>query len=116
MSERVFTLAEAREALAKAGLDRWRVDDAGYLERRFKTEGWPTTLLLVNAIGYISEAAWHHPDLEVSYNRVTVRLRTHSANGITEKDVALAARIEEIATWRPDPASGLTGVPRPFVE
>ncbi len=115
MAEEVMRPEAARQALAAAGLDRWTVEDNA-LVRRFKTEGWPTTLLLVTAIGYLSEAAWHHPDLEVSYNRVVVRLQTHSAGGITAKDIALAQQIEALATWRPDTDSPLEGVPRTFVE
>ncbi len=115
MEERVLDIEAARRALAEAGLSFWQVE-GGALVRRYKTEGWPTTLLLVNAIGYISEAAWHHPDLEVGYNRVVVRLRTHSAGGITMKDIALAQQIERVVTWRPEQESPLEGVPRTFVE
>ena len=46
--------------------------------------------MLVNAIGYLSEAAYHHPDLSVTWGRITVKLSTHSAGGITDKDFALA--------------------------
>ena len=42
--------------------------------------------MLVNAIGYCAEAAYHHPDLSVTWGRVTVKLSTHSAGGITDKD------------------------------
>ena len=50
--------------------------------------------MVVNTVGHLSEAAWHHPDLRVSYAWVEVRLKTHSANGITDKDFSLAAKIE----------------------
>ena len=46
--------------------------------------------MLVNAIGYLAEAAWHHPDLAVTWGKVWVKLKTHSAGGITDKDFALA--------------------------
>jgi 4a-hydroxytetrahydrobiopterin dehydratase len=46
---------------------------------------------------------------------VGVKLRTHSAGGITEKDFALARRIEEIVLWRPEAEGALTGTPNKFV-
>ena len=54
-----------------------------------------------NAIGYLAEAAYHHPDLTVTWARVTVKLMTHSAGGITDKDFELARRIEDAVLWRP---------------
>ena len=52
--------------------------------------------MLVNAIGYIAEAAYHHPDLSVTWGRVTVKLSTHSAGGITDKDLQMARDIDGI--------------------
>jgi 4a-hydroxytetrahydrobiopterin dehydratase len=75
------------------GLPGWYFED-GWIRRVYKTDGWPTTLMLVNAIGYCAEAAYHHPDLAVTWGRVTVKLSTHSAGGITDKDFALARQIE----------------------
>jgi 4a-hydroxytetrahydrobiopterin dehydratase len=96
-------------------LPGWYLED-GWLRRVYKTDGWPTTLMLVNAIGYIAEAAYHHPDLSVTWGRVTVKLMTHSAGGITEKDFVVARRIEESALWRPAAGGPLgTGTPNKFV-
>jgi 4a-hydroxytetrahydrobiopterin dehydratase len=86
------------------------------LRRKFVTDGWPTTLMLVNAIGYVSEAANHHPDLAVSWGKLWVKLQTHSAGGITDKDFALAKKIEEVALWRPASGGALTGTPDKFVQ
>jgi 4a-hydroxytetrahydrobiopterin dehydratase len=69
----------------------------------------------VNAVGYLSEAAYHHPDLSVTWGRVTVKLSTHSAGGITEKDFALARQIEDVALWRPPAGGALAGTPNTFV-
>ena len=71
--------------------------------------------MLVTTIGYVAEAAYHHPDLAVTYARVTVKLMTHSAGGITDKDFALARRIEDIALWRPAKGDALEGTPNKFV-
>ena len=96
-----------------SGLPGWYFED-GWIRRVYKTDGWPTTLMLVNAIGYLAEAAYHHPDLSVTWGRVTVKLSTHSAGGITDKDFELARRIEEVVLWRPS-GGALTGTPNKFV-
>src|SRR2546425_3363779 len=62
----------------------WWYED-GWIRRNYKTDGWPTTLMLVNAIGYVAEAAYHHPDLSVTWGRVIVKLQNHAAGGITDK-------------------------------
>jgi 4a-hydroxytetrahydrobiopterin dehydratase len=95
--ETPFTEAEVTDQLAR--LPGWR-HEGGAIRRTYKTDGWPTTLMLVNAIGYYAEAADHHPDLEVHWGSVSVALSTHSAGGITAKDVELAKLIEEAALWR----------------
>ena len=84
--------------------------------RDFTTDGWPTTLMLVNAIGFVAEAADHHPDLAVSWGKVQVKLWTHSAGGITASDIELARLIEQTALWRPSGgASALRGTTKKFV-
>ncbi len=113
MGERVYSEQEASRALSE--LPAWRAE-RGVISRTFDTDGWATTLMLVNAIGFVAEAADHHPDLDVSWPKVTVRLSTHSAGGITDKDIALAREIERVALWRPTADSPLRGVKRPFVK
>ncbi|HEY6360829.1 MAG TPA: 4a-hydroxytetrahydrobiopterin dehydratase [Vicinamibacterales bacterium] len=83
-----------------ASLPGWRFVD-GVIQRSYKTDGWPTTLMFVNAIGYCAEGADHHPDLKVSWGKLVVALSTHSAGGVTDKDLDLARRIEDIARWHP---------------
>jgi 4a-hydroxytetrahydrobiopterin dehydratase len=95
-------------------LPGWWFED-GWIRRNYKTDGWPTTLMLVNAIGFLAEAAYHHPDLSVTWGRITVKLSTHSAGGITDKDFELAHRIEEAALYRPPAGASLTGTPNKFV-
>jgi 4a-hydroxytetrahydrobiopterin dehydratase len=109
--ERIYNEAEIAEKLGD--LTGWFHAD-GWIRRVYKTDGWPTTLMLVNAIGFLSEAAYHHPDLSVTWGRVMVKLSTHSAGGITDKDFELARKIEEAALWRPSGGS-LTGTPNKFV-
>ncbi len=105
--------AEITERLKS--LPGWRLD-GGAIVREYQTDGWPTTLMLVNAIGFFAEAADHHPDLAVSWGKVQVKLWTHSAGGITASDVELAQLIEQTATWRPQPGkSALRGTTKEFV-
>ena len=108
-AERTYDPAEI-EARLKRDLPAWRLAE-GSIRRTYKTSGWKSTLMVVNAIGHLAETAWHHPDLLVSYPSVTVRLSTHDAGGVTEKDFALARAIEEFVTWRPAPDSALEGAP-----
>ncbi len=83
--------------------------------RFYETDGWPTTLMAIAAIGYICEAADHHPDLTASWGRLSVRLWTHTAGGVTDKDLELAREIDRLALWRPAEGSALRGTPRKFV-
>lgn len=96
-------------------LPSWRLDN-GAIARDYTTDGWSTTLMLVNAIGFFAEAADHHPDLAVSWGKVQVKLSTHSAGGITASDFELARLIEQTALFRPRPgASALRGTTKKFV-
>ena len=98
-------------------LPSWRLDTGGSaIVREYATDGWPTTLMLVNAIGFFAEAADHHPELVVSWGKVQVKLWTHSAGGVTASDVELARLIEQTALWRPKAgASVLRGTTKKFV-
>ena len=111
---RVYTDAEIPAKLDEHGLTAWKLED-GWLRRKYTTGGWPITLMLVNAIGYVAEAANHHPDLAVTWAKVWVKLKTHSAGGITDKDFELATRIDAAALWRPPADGALEGTPGKFV-
>lgn len=108
--ERVYSEDEINKKLA-AELPNWYFED-GWIRRKYKTSGWKATLMVVNTVGHLAEAAWHHPDLTVSYAFVVVKLATHSAKGITDKDFALAQKIEEVIGWQPGKEGGaLEGTP-----
>jgi 4a-hydroxytetrahydrobiopterin dehydratase len=92
-------------------LPTWHLED-GFIRRTYKTNSWKGTLMVVNTVGHLAEAAWHHPDITASYAWVEVRLKTHSAKGITGKDLALARKIEDVVLWRPGQEGGaLEGTP-----
>ena len=83
-----------------------------WIRRKYKTSGWKGSLMVVNTVGHLREAAFHHPDLTVSSAFVIVTLKTHSAKGIPDKDFALACKIEEVIQWQPGLAHGpLEGTP-----
>jgi 4a-hydroxytetrahydrobiopterin dehydratase len=54
-------------------------------------------LLYVGAVAFLAEAASHHPDIAISWNKVTLTLSTHSAGGLTGADFALAGQISRLA-------------------
>ena len=93
-ADQAYTAEQIRQRLAEE-LPHWYYED-GWIKRRYRTHGWKGTLMVVNAIGHLSEAAFHHPDLSVSYALVVVKLMTHSAKGVTNKDFALAKKIEQV--------------------
>ncbi|ACB97134.1 4a-hydroxytetrahydrobiopterin dehydratase [Beijerinckia indica] len=85
----------------------------GAIRRRYKTSGWKATLMVVNTVGHLCEAAWHHPEIKMTYAGIEIALSTHSPRGITEKDFALARKIEEVIFWQPGREGGvLEGTPR----
>ncbi len=108
--EKTYTDSEVEERLRRE-LPGWHLEK-GYLRREYKTYGWKGTLMVINAVGHLAEAAWHHPDIAASYAWVEVRLITHDAGGITDKDFELAGKIEETVNWRPGEEGGaLEGTP-----
>jgi 4a-hydroxytetrahydrobiopterin dehydratase len=111
--EATFTDEEIASRLSE--LPGWYFED-GWIRRYYKTDGWRTTLMLVNTIAFLAEAANHHPDLSVTWARVGVKLSTHSAGGITGKDFDLATEIEKVALWRPTPGGALEGTPTKWVQ
>ena len=112
--ERTYTEAEIAAKIAELGLAGWYLED-GWLRRKYNTDGWPQTLMAVNAIGYLCEAAYHHADLSVTYAKLWVKLQTHSADGITDKDFEMARKIEDVVLWRPNAGALGTGHPDKFV-
>lgn len=114
MPNKESAYSEAEIARLLGELPGWYYENDA-IRRVYETDGWPITLMLVNAIGFCAEAADHHPDLTVKYKSVTVALSTHSAGGITGKDFELARRCDEVALWRPAPGTALKGTPEKFV-
>ena len=86
--EKTYNETQIAERLKE--LPGWYYED-GWIRRVYKTDGWPTTMMLVNAVGYLAEAAYHHPDLTVTWGRITVKLQNHAAGGITRQGLRAGA-------------------------
>lgn len=84
------------QQIADAGLEGW-TKLAQALHTRIRTPDFASALALVNAIGAVAEELNHHPDLDLRWGRVDVRLVSHDAGGITQRDVELARRITQLA-------------------
>jgi 4a-hydroxytetrahydrobiopterin dehydratase len=108
---RTFSAEEITERLQHE-LPLWYLED-GWIRRHYRTHSWKGTLMVINAVGHLAEAAWHHPDITASYAWVEVRLMSHDAKGVTERDFQLARKIEEVICWQPGLEGGaLSGTPQ----
>ncbi len=77
-------------------LPGWERDD-DEIKKECRFAGFKASMAFVNQVADIAEAADHHPDISIKYNRVRLTLSTHSEGGVTEKDFALAAQIDALA-------------------
>ena len=114
VKDKTYTDDEVEAKIKEHGLDGWYLED-GWLRRKYNTDGWPTTLMVVNAVGFVCEAAYHHADLSVTWGKLWVKLTNHAAGGITDKDFAVARKIEDTVLWRPEDDGPLEGTPNKFV-
>jgi 4a-hydroxytetrahydrobiopterin dehydratase len=78
---KVYSDEEVTARVQELNLEGWYLED-GWLRRKYNTDGWQATLLLVNAVGYLCEAAWHHADLSVTWGKVWVQLETSYRSGL----------------------------------
>ena len=108
--DRTYSEDEIKARL-ESELPHWYYEN-GWIRRRYRTSGWKGTLMVINAVGHLAEAAWHHPDITASYAFVIVKLMNHAAKGVTDKDFELARKIEEFVHWQPGEEGGtLEGTP-----
>ena len=85
--------------IADAGLAGWTFLGT-HLATRMRTGDFATGLALVEEIGAAAEEADHHPDLDLRYGHLDVRLTSHDSGGVTQRDVVLARRVTELAAGR----------------
>jgi 4a-hydroxytetrahydrobiopterin dehydratase len=81
-------------ALADRGIAWSR--EGSELVKVVRRKGFVGALEFVNQVGALAETAEHHPDIDIRWDTVTLRLSTHSAGGLTEKDLSLAAEVDEL--------------------
>jgi 4a-hydroxytetrahydrobiopterin dehydratase len=90
---KTLTAVQLESALRR--VPEWR--RAGKAIRRtFAFKDFVAALRFVNRAGKLAEAAWHHPDIDIRWNRVTLTLATHDAGGLTRKDFALARQFDRL--------------------
>jgi len=74
----------------------WKKSGA-MISRTFQFKDFPAAIKFVNAVAKLAEAAWHHPDIDMRWNKVTLVLTTHDVGGLTRKDFALAKKFNALA-------------------
>ena len=90
------TLSREQIAAALADLDGWELED-GALCRTFRFADFVHAVDFVEQLAEVAEAQHHHPDIDIRYNKVTLRLSSHDAGGLTERDVKLAEALQQFA-------------------
>ena len=82
---------EIKEALRS--VPDWKKKGAS-ITRTFEFKDFPRAIKFVDALAKIAEKEWHHPDIDIRWNKVTLTLSTHDAGGLTKKDFSLAKRFD----------------------
>jgi 4a-hydroxytetrahydrobiopterin dehydratase len=91
----VQKLDETKIRLALASVPDWKLSGAAIV-RTFQFQDFPAAIKFVESVAALAEQAWHHPDIDIRWNRVTLTLSTHDADGLTEKDFALARQFDKL--------------------
>jgi 4a-hydroxytetrahydrobiopterin dehydratase len=73
----------------------WKKKGAA-ITRTYQFKDFPAAIKFVNAVAKPAEKAWHHPDIDIRWNKVTLTLSTHDAGGLTEKDFNLAKQFDRL--------------------
>jgi 4a-hydroxytetrahydrobiopterin dehydratase len=88
-------LSNAEVTTKLASLTGWEKSD-DTIEKLYKFKNFTEAIAFVNKLVEPANTAGHHPDLSISYNKVTINLTTHDAGGLTQKDFDLAATFEQL--------------------
>jgi len=81
--------------LLMAEIPAWRFQN-GQIVRTFNFKDYHQTMAFVNAVAWVAHREDHHPDMEVGYNRCTVRFSTHSVGGLSDNDFISAAKVDAL--------------------
>ncbi|MCX8156961.1 MAG: 4a-hydroxytetrahydrobiopterin dehydratase [Verrucomicrobiae bacterium] len=90
-----------------AALKHWQIQPA-LIRRQYAFRDFPTAMTFVNRVAELAEKAWHHPDIDIRWNKVVLSFTTHEAGGLTRKDFDLAAACDSLAQTLPGPANAGT--------
>jgi 4a-hydroxytetrahydrobiopterin dehydratase len=91
-----MTLLTEEEITARLGSVPGWERSGGEITRTVTLNDFANAMLYAGAVAHLAQVANHHPDIAISWNRVTLALSTHSAGGLTDADFALAARISAL--------------------
>ena len=89
------TLTQEQVEAALAELSDWGYEDEA-LVRTFRFADFVHAVDFVERLAEVAEGRQHHPDIDIRYNKVTLRLSTHSAGGVTSRDVELAEAVQHL--------------------
>lgn len=78
-----------------ATIPEWKVADAT-IARTYEFKDFPAAIKFVEGVAVLAEQEWHHPDIDIRWNKVTLVLSTHDAGGLAEKDFALARKFDKL--------------------
>ena len=94
-------LLSADEVMANlADVPNWSGDTSG-ITRKVSLPSFPAAISVVDRVAEVAEQMDHHPDIDIRWRNLTFACATHSAGGVTDKDFALARRIDEIVAGVP---------------
>jgi len=94
MMSTVLSDAQTQQALQQ--LPGWKTN-GNVIERVFHFASFVQAMEFVNHMAEAAEAVNHHPDILINYNKVTLTLVSHDSGGVTQRDIKMAARINELA-------------------
>jgi 4a-hydroxytetrahydrobiopterin dehydratase len=86
---------------AQRAVPRWKRRDDG-IGRTFPFKDFPAAIKFVNAVARLAEKSWHHPDIDIRWNKVSLFLTTHDEGGLTEKDFSMAAQFDRLVKDKSD--------------
>ena len=91
----ILSAEQIQQSLAE--VSGWEYNtEKNCISRTFEFKGFYKTMAMTNAIAWIAHAEKHHPDMQVSYNRLTVTYQTHEAGGVTENDIICAKLVNAL--------------------
>jgi 4a-hydroxytetrahydrobiopterin dehydratase len=88
-----LTSSEIKTALSS--VRDWKKKGAA-ITRTYQFKDFPAAIKFVDKLAKLAEKAWHHPDIDIRWNKVTLTLSTHDAGGLTKKDFSLAKQFDRL--------------------